>query len=221
MAIQSEFCPSLFLFLISLSLYIYLSLSLSLSLSFFLSLSQYVYIYIYIERDFSIFSLPPSLPLSQYLSLYINISISISLYLYIYGSNHTGRADFGLKSQNLIVKNGHETPAPERCFFFMLWFLLFFLSAIVFLISLSSFPFSDLKMFGFVVGVVLVCFSFFPWGFKGQVRWPKRATSLGPKPSFFVLLVFLCWFAFSFRLDGLRGQVRWPKGPLHLALNHS
>ena len=37
-----------------------------------------------------------------------------------------------------------------------------------------------------------VCFG----GFKGQVRWPRRATSLGPKPSLFIIL--LCIFLFVF-----------------------
>ena len=50
----------------------------------------------------------------------------------------------------------------------------------------------------------------------------RRATSLGPKPSLFsVLLCFLflfCFFVFVFGL-GFKGQVRWPKGPPHLALN--
>ena len=39
----------------------------------------------------------------------------------------------------------------------------------------------------------------------------RRATSLGPKPSFFC-------FVFVF-FGGFKGQVRWPKGPPHLALN--
>ena len=37
-------------------------------------------------------------------------------------------------------------------------------------------------------------FVFFFGGFKGQVRWPKRATSLGPKPSLFFGCFFWCYF---------------------------
>ena len=43
----------------------------------------------------------------------------------------------------------------------------------------------------------------------------QRATSLGPKPSFFCFC-FLLFFVF---FGGFKGQVRWPKGPPHLALN--
>ena len=50
----------------------------------------------------------------------------------------------------------------------------------------------------------------------------QRATSLGPKPSLFLLLCFcffvLC-FVFFVCFGGFKGQVRWPKGPPHLALN--
>ena len=51
----------------------------------------------------------------------------------------------------------------------------------------------------------------------------RRATSLGPKPSLFVIcfccFLFLFFVLFVF-LEGLiKGQVRWPKGPPHLALN--
>ena len=38
--------------------------------------------------------------------------------------------------------------------------------------------------------------SFFWGGVKGQVRWPQRATSLGPKPSFF-FYAFPFLFAFK------------------------
>ena len=58
--------------------------------------------------------------------------------------------------------------------------------------------------FCFVVGLLLVLFFFwfcvvflvfcFFGGFKGQVRWPKRATSLGPKPALFFVLFFLVVF---------------------------
>ena len=50
----------------------------------------------------------------------------------------------------------------------------------------------------------------------------QRATSLGPKPSLFLLFCFcffvLC-FVFFVCFGGFKGQVRWPKGPPHLALN--
>ena len=48
----------------------------------------------------------------------------------------------------------------------------------------------------------------------------QRATSLGPKPSLFVIcfLLFL-FFVFCFFFGGFKGQVRWPEGPPHLALN--
>ena len=47
----------------------------------------------------------------------------------------------------------------------------------------------------------------------------RRATSLGPKPSLFVIC-FVCFLVFCFVfLGGFKGQVRWPKGPPHLALN--
>ena len=46
-----------------------------------------------------------------------------------------------------------------------------------------------------------------------------RATSLGPKPSFFLFL-FFCFFFFCFLFFWrVKGQMRWPKGPPHLALN--
>ena len=44
----------------------------------------------------------------------------------------------------------------------------------------------------------------------------RRATSLGPKPSFFL---FFWLFFFGFFFWRVKGQVRWPKGPPHLALN--
>ena len=51
----------------------------------------------------------------------------------------------------------------------------------------------------------------------------RRATSLGPKPSLFVICFLLLFFAFVFLFcfvfGGFKGQVRWPKGPPHLALN--
>ena len=50
----------------------------------------------------------------------------------------------------------------------------------------------------------------------------QRATSLGPKPSLFIILfLFFCFFSFCFVFcfGGFKGQVRWPKGPPHLALN--
>ena len=54
----------------------------------------------------------------------------------------------------------------------------------------------------------------------------QRATSLGPKPSLFLLFYFFSFFVFflvflPFLLffGGFKGQVRWPKGPPHLALN--
>ena len=47
----------------------------------------------------------------------------------------------------------------------------------------------------------------------------RRATSLGPKPSLFVLFLFFCFFFLVFLLGGFKGQVRWPEGPPHLALN--
>ena len=45
----------------------------------------------------------------------------------------------------------------------------------------------------------------------------RRATSLGPKPSLFVICFFCFCFVFCF--GGFKGQVRWLKGPPHLALN--
>ena len=51
----------------------------------------------------------------------------------------------------------------------------------------------------------------------------RRATSLGPKPSLFVIcyLLFLLFLFFCFVcfFGVFKGQVRWPKGPPHLALN--
>ena len=66
----------------------------------------------------------------------------------------------------------------------------------------------------------------------------RRATSLGPKPSLFVLFFFVIWLLFCFVFvflffvfvfvfvfvffvffGGFKGQVRWPEGPPHLALN--
>ena len=49
----------------------------------------------------------------------------------------------------------------------------------------------------------------------------RRATSLGPKPSLFVICFFWVsvFFCFVFCFGGFKGQVRWPKGPPHLALN--
>ena len=79
------------------------------------------------------------------------------------------------------------------CLFFCVGFVsvlfaLFLFSCwIVFCIG-SCFVF----VFFFFAFVFLVFFG----GFKGQVRWPKRATSLGPKPSLFYCLVFC--FCFSF-----------------------
>ena len=64
----------------------------------------------------------------------------------------------------------------------------------------------------------------------------QRATSIGPKPSLFVLFcfwfVFVCfvlvvgfclffWFWLLFYLEGFTGQVRWPFGPPHLTLKPS
>ena len=50
----------------------------------------------------------------------------------------------------------------------------------------------------------------------------RRATSLGPKPSLFVICFCcfgcFCCFVFVF-FGGFKGQVRWPEGPPHLALN--
>ena len=49
----------------------------------------------------------------------------------------------------------------------------------------------------------------------------RRATSLGPEPSLFVICfaVFLFLFFVLFFFGGFKGQLRWPKGPPHLALN--
>ena len=50
----------------------------------------------------------------------------------------------------------------------------------------------------------------------------RRATSLGPKPSLFVIcffVVLLVFVFFCFFFGGFKGQVRWPEGPPHLALN--
>ena len=54
----------------------------------------------------------------------------------------------------------------------------------------------------------------------------QRATSLGPKPSLFVLFCFglFCFFlffgfVFLTWLTGFKGQVRLPKGRPHLAPN--
>ena len=63
----------------------------------------------------------------------------------------------------------------------------------------------------------------------------QRATSIGPKPSLFVLFCFWCFclFCFScwvllvllflllFSLEGCKGQVRWPFGPPPLTLKSS
>ena len=46
----------------------------------------------------------------------------------------------------------------------------------------------------------------------------QRATSLGPKPSLFVLVSFLFVFL-VFLVGGFKGQVRWPKRPPHLDIN--
>ena len=47
----------------------------------------------------------------------------------------------------------------------------------------------------------------------------QRATSLGPKPSLFVLVSFLMFCFFCMFFGRLKAQVRWPFGPPHLALN--
>ena len=53
----------------------------------------------------------------------------------------------------------------------------------------------------------------------------RSATSLGPKPSLFVIcyLLFLLFLFFCFVcfFGGFTGQVRWPKRPPHLALNQT
>ena len=55
------------------------------------------------------------------------------------------------------------------------------------------------------------------WG-SGDVA--RRATSLGPKPSLFVLVFFYSFvLLFCFLVGGFKGQVRWPKGPPHLDIN--
>ena len=57
-----------------------------------------------------------------------------------------------------------------------------------------------LFVFFFLVVLFFFCFVFFG-GFKGHVRWPEGATSLGPKPSLFYLFLFLCFcFFFGFFL---------------------
>ena len=53
---------------------------------------------------------------------------------------------------------------------------------------------------------------------KGPETPIFRATSLGPKPSFFLFVFLVVFFCFLF-FWRVKGQVRWPKGPPHLALN--
>ena len=64
--------------------------------------------------------------------------------------------------------------------------------------------------FFFVFVFFFVLFFFVFWRVEGSGEVARRATSLGPKPSFFFIF---CFFG------GLKGQERWPKGPPHLALN--
>ena len=55
---------------------------------------------------------------------------------------------------------------------------------------------------------------------SGEVA--QRATSLGPKPSLFVLFcfgLFRLFFLICFFVTGFEGEVRLPEGPPHLALN--
>ena len=47
----------------------------------------------------------------------------------------------------------------------------------------------------------------------------QRATTLGPKPSLFLVFLVVCLFLCFCFLRGFKGQVMWPKGPPHLALN--
>ena len=97
------------------------------------------------------------------------------------------------------------TPKKEK-----IWLItekLFFGSFAVFFLASFFFVFICLFFFCFCV--------FFFGGFKGEVA--RRATSLGPKPSFFLFFLF-CFFV-AFFLGGFKGQGRWPEGPPHLALN--
>ena len=81
-------------------------------------------------------------------------------------------------------------------------FLLFFFG---FFFFLFFFLFFSLFLFLFLLG-------------SGEVA--RRATSLGPKPSFFLFFGFFGCFFFVFCFFWrVKGQVRWPKGPPHLALN--
>ena len=74
------------------------------------------------------------------------------------------------------------------CFCFVCFVLGFVVGCCCFLFVFCCFLF----LFVFVV-----CFCFFG-GFKGHVRWPWRATSLGPKPSLFYLFCFFCFCFFFF-----------------------
>ena len=82
------------------------------------------------------------------------------------------------------------------------------------------------RQFFFVVFFVFFCFLFFVFFvfcFFCFLFFFVRATSLGPKPSLFVIC-FLLFFSFCFLFclfffGGFKGQVRWPNGPPHLALN--
>ena len=88
----------------------------------------------------------------------------------------------------------------------MLWLLLH--------VFFGFFWFHHLSSFGFVLFFIFV---FVFWGgFKGQVRWSERGTSLGPKPSLFVLVCFSC---FDFFLLFFLLLLFFCFFPPHLALN--
>ena len=115
-----------------------------------------------------------------------------------------GCAFFGPSCQKREILDTH----PKGNIF---WLIIEKLILLVFFVFSCLFPLSFCFFFH--------CFLFCLGGFKGQVRWPWRATSLGPKPS---LLVFFCsgFLGRGFvSLGGFKGQVRWPEGPPHLALN--
>ena len=104
-------------------------------------------------------------------------------------------------------KKGKIWLITEKLFFGV--FAVFLLGAFFFLFFCFCF---------FLFFCLFFCFCVFFGGFKGQVRWPEgpphlalnppcffffvffvlRATSLGPKPSLFVIVVFVVLFFFWF-----------------------
>ena len=122
-------------------------------------------------------------------------------------------------------------------FVFLVFVFLFCVAFVSVLFALLLVLWLDVVVLFFVC--FLFCFYFvfwfLFWRVQGSSEVAQRATSLGPKPSLFVVFVFcfcfffvlvlffVClfwfWICFCFFFGGFKGQVRWPKGPPHLALN--